>query len=39
VDVFTGRAIARDAAEIEVVLEPRSSALYAIGDPASGGGR
>jgi hypothetical protein len=39
VDVFSGKTIARDTAGIEVVLEPRSSALYAVGGPASGGGR
>lgn len=39
VDVFTGRAIARDAAEIEVVLEPRSTALFSVGGVRDAGAR
>jgi beta-galactosidase len=38
VDLFTGRTLARETDAIEVVLEPRSSALYAIGGPPSAGG-
>jgi hypothetical protein len=39
VDVFTGEILARDAAEIDVVLKPRSTALFSIGPAPAGGPR
>jgi hypothetical protein len=37
IDVFTGEILARDAAEIDVVLKPRSTALFSIGPAPAGG--
>lgn len=38
-DIFTRRAVARGATEFEVILEPRSTILYRIGDGSAFGPR
>jgi len=39
IDMFTGRTLARDTAEIDILLEPRSTALFSIGGAAGAGPR
>jgi hypothetical protein len=39
IDMFTGRTLARDTAEIDIVLGPRSTALFSIGGAAGPGPR
>jgi hypothetical protein len=39
VDLFTGRTIARETDAIEVVLEPRSTALFALSETTTAGPR
>jgi hypothetical protein len=39
IDMFTGRTLARDTAEIDIVLEPRSTELFSIGGAAGAGPR